>query len=86
MSKLKQETVFNTRQKAKPLLSIRLGKVETPTSMIRRNRVHLTPLPNQQEQQERPTPIVNQVPSEGKAATPVLKDIPVTKGDILESL
>ena len=30
-------------------------KVETPTSTITRNRVHLTPLPNQQEQHERPT-------------------------------
>ena len=27
-----------------------------------------------------------QVPSEGNAATPVRKDIPVTKGDILEPL
>ena len=106
VSKLKQETVFNTRHKAKPLPSIRpgtevfvkelqrLGKVieaastprshkgETTTSTITRNRVHLTPLPNQQEQQERPTPIVNQVPTEDKfkAATPVRKDIPVKKG------
>ena len=47
------------------------------------NHVHLTPLPNQQEEQERPTPIVNQVPAENKAATPVGKDIPVTKGAIL---
>ena len=78
VSKLKQDTVFNTRHQAKPLPSIRpdtedffkelqrLGKVieaastprwykvETPTSRIRRNRVHLTPLPNQQEQHERP--------------------------------
>ena len=107
VSKLKQEIVFNTRHKAKPLPSIRPGtevfvkelqrlgivieaastprsyKVETPTSTIRRNRVHLTPLPNQQEQQERPTPIVNQVPAEDKAATPVRRDIPVTKRDIL---
>ena len=93
VSKLKQDTVFNTRHKAKPLPSIRPGtevfikalqrlgkvieaastprsyKVETPTSTIRRNHVLLIPLPNQQEQQERPTPIV--------------KDIPVAKGDIL---
>jgi len=106
MSKLKQETVFNTRHKAKPLPSIGLGtevfikdlqrsgkvievastpqsyKVETPTSTIRRNCIHLTPLPNQQEQHERPTPMVNQVPGEDKVATPVRKDIPVTKGDI----
>ena len=34
-------------------------KVETPTGMVRRNRVHFTPLPNQQEQHERPTPIAN---------------------------
>ena len=57
-------------------------KVETPTSTIRRNRVHLTPMPNQQEQHERPTPMVSQVPTEGKVATPVRKDTPVTKGDI----
>ena len=57
--------------------------VETLTSMIRRNRVHLTPLPNQQEQHERPTSIVNQVPTEDKVAMPVRKDIPDTKGDIL---
>jgi len=57
-------------------------EVETKTRVIRRNRVHLTPLPNQQEQHERPTPIVNLVPAEDKAATPVRKDIPVTKGDV----
>ena len=57
-------------------------KVETLTRKIRRNR-HLSPLQNQQEQYERPTPIVNQVPTGDKAATPVRKDIPVTKGDIL---
>jgi len=101
MSKLKQETVFNTRHKAKPLPSTAPGtevfvkdlqrsgkvieaastprsyKVETPTSTIRRKRVHLTPLPNQQEQHERPTPMVNQVPADDKAATPVRKDIPL---------
>ena len=106
MSKLKQETVFNTRHKAKPLPSIRTGteafvkdlrrlgkvieaastprsyKVETPTSTIGRNRVHLTPMPNQQEQHERPTPMVSQVPTEDKVATPVRKNTPVTKGDI----
>ena len=106
MSKLKQETVFNMRHKAKPLPSIGPGtdvfvkdfqrsekvieaastprsyKVETPTSTIRRNRIHLTPLPNQREQHERPTPMVNQVPAEDKAPTPVRKDIPVTKEDI----
>ena len=83
MSKMKQETVFKTRHKSKPLPSFRPGtevfvkdlqrlgkvieaastprlyKVETPTSTIRKNRVHLTPLPNQQEQHEQPTPIVN---------------------------
>ena len=47
-----------------------------------RNRVHLTPMPNQQEQHERPTPMVSQVPTEDKVATPVRKDTPVTKGDI----
>ena len=96
MSKLKQETVFNTRHKAKTLPSTGPGtevfikdlqrsgnvieaastpwsyKIETLTNMIR-NRVHLTPLPNQQEQQECPTPVVNQVPAENKAATPVRK-------------
>lgn len=106
MSKLKQETVFNTRHKAKPLPSIGPGtevfvkdlqrlekvieaastprsyKVETPTSTIRRNRVYLTPMPNQQEQHERPTPMVSQVPTEDKVATPVRKDTRVTKGDI----
>ena len=106
VSKLKQETVFNTRHKAKPLPSIgpgtevfvkdlqRLGKVieaasmprsykvETPTSTIRRNRVHRTPMVNQQEQHERPTPMVSQVPTEDKVATAVRKDTPVTKGDI----
>ena len=94
MSKLKQETVFNTRHKAKPLPSIGPGtevfikdlqclgkvveaastprsyKVETTTSTIRRNRVHLTPMPNQQEQHERQT-MVNQVPAKDKAGTPV---------------
>ena len=73
MSKLKQETVFNTRHKAKSLSSIGPGtelfvkdlqrsgkvieaastprsyKVETATRKIRRNCVHLTPLPNQQK-------------------------------------
>ena len=102
VSKLKQETVFNTRHKAKLLPLIRPGtevfvkdlqqlgkvveaastprsyKVETPTSTIR-NRVHFTPLPNQQKQQERPTPIVKQIPAEDKAATPVRKDIPVKR-------
>jgi len=104
MSKLKQETVFNTKNKAKPLPSVGSGtevkdlqrsgkvieaastprsyKVETPTSTIRRNRVQLTPMPNQQEQHERPTPIVNQVPTEDKATAPVRRAIPVTKGDI----
>ena len=57
-------------------------KVETQTSTIRRNRAHLTPMPNQQEQLDRPTPMVNQVPVDDKATTPVRKDIPVTKGDI----
>ena len=47
-----------------------------------RNRVHLTPMPNQQEKHERPTPMVSQVPTEDKVATPVRKDAPVTKGDI----
>ena len=107
VSKLKQDTVFNTRHQAKPLPSIRpdtedfvkelqrLGKVieaastprwykvETPTSRIRRNRVHLTPLPNQQEQHERPKPIADQVPAADKVATTDWKDIPVIKRNIL---
>ena len=57
-------------------------KVETPTSTIRRNRVHLTAMPNQQEQHKRPTPTVSQDPTEDKVATLVRKDTPVTKGDI----
>ena len=57
-------------------------KVETPTSTIRRNRVHFTPMPNQQEQHEPPTPMVSQVSTEDKVATPARMDIPVTKGDI----
>ena len=39
-------------------------------------------MPNQQEQHERPTPMVSQVPTKGKVATPVRKDTPFIKGDI----
>ncbi|XP_078352985.1 uncharacterized protein LOC144637776 [Oculina patagonica] len=105
ISKLKQEKVFNSRHKAKPLPPIgpgtevfvkdlqRPGKVieaastprsyqvETPTSTIRRNRVHLTPLPNQQEE-HRPLPVVDQVPAANKPATPVQKDNPAIRRDI----
>ena len=83
MSKLKQQTVFNSRHKAKPFSPIerdlrrsgevieaaatpRSHKVETPISTIRRNRVHLTPLPDQQENQQ-PNPEKKQVPVESKA-------------------
>lgn len=72
-SKLKQETMFNSRHRAKPLSPIgpdtevfvkdlkRSGKVvkaattprsyevETPTCTIRRNRAHLTPIPDAQK-------------------------------------
>ncbi|XP_078357457.1 uncharacterized protein LOC144642365 [Oculina patagonica] len=105
ISKLKQETVFNSRHKAKPLPPIgpvtkvfvkdlqRPGKVieaastprsyqvETPTSTIRRNRVHLTPLPNQQEE-HRPLPVVDQDPAANKPATPVRRDNPAIRRDI----
>ena len=45
-------------------------EVETPTSTIRRNRVHLTPLPDQRENQQ-----LDQVPAESQAATPIRKDV-----------
>ena len=38
-----------------PASTPRSYKVETPTSTIRRNGVHLTPLSNQQEQQQKKT-------------------------------
>ena len=38
---------------------------------MRSNHVHLTPLPDQQEKHERPTPVMNHVPAEDGAATPV---------------
>ena len=102
VSKLKQETVFNSRHEAKPLPSIRSGtevsvkdlqrlgkvieavstpwlyKVETSTSTIRRNCVHLTPLPNQQEQHERPTQIVSRRGQSGNTCSERQ-----SKGDIL---
>ena len=49
----------------------RVIEVKTPTSPIRSNHVHLTPLSNQQEKHERPTPIVNRVSEEEGSATPV---------------
>ena len=101
MCKLKQQTVFNSRHKAKRLPSIGLGtkvfvkdlqhsgkvieaavtpqsyKVETPASTIR-NRVHLTSLPDQLEN-EQLNPEEKQVPAESKATTPIRKDVPVSK-------
>ncbi|KAL9985366.1 hypothetical protein ACROYT_G007760 [Oculina patagonica] len=56
-------------------------QVETPTSTIRRNRVHLTPLPNQQEE-HRPLPVVDQDPAANKPATPVRRDNPAIRRDI----
>ena len=105
MSKLRQEKVFNSRHKAKPLSPIgpgtevfvkdlqRTGKVvkaastprsyevETPTSTVRRNRAHLTPMPDPQQRQ-RPTPTVNNAPAENKAATPMQTDIPDLNGNL----
>ena len=102
MSKLKQQTVFNSRHKAKRSPPIGPGtkvfvkdlqhsgnvieaavtpgsyKVETPASTIRRNRVHLTSLPDQLEN-EQLNPEEKQVPAESKAATPIRKDVPVSK-------
>ena len=94
MSKLKQQTLFNSRHKAKLLPLIGSGtevfvkdlqcsgkvieaavtpqwyKVETPASTIRRNLLRLTPLPDQQEN-EQLNPEEKQVPAESKAATPI---------------
>ena len=94
MSKLKQQTVFNSRHKGKRLPPIGPGtkvfvkdlqhsgkvieaavtprsyKVETLASTIRRNRVHLTSLPDQLEN-EQLNPEEKQVPAESKAATPI---------------
>ena len=102
MSKLKQQTVFNSRHKGKRLPPIGPGtkvfvkdlhhsgkvieaavtprsyKVETLASTIRRNRVHLTSLPDQLEN-EQLNPEEKQVPAESKAATPIPKDVPVSK-------
>ena len=46
------------------------NKVETPASTIRRNLFRLTPLPDQQENEEL-NPEEKQVPAESKAATPI---------------
>ena len=102
ISKLKQQTVFNSRHKAKRLPPIGPGakvfvkdlqhsgkvieaavtprsyKVETPASTIRRNHVHLTSLPDQLEN-EQLNPEEKQVPAESKAATPIRKDVPLSK-------
>ena len=51
--------------------TLRSYYAEAPINKIRTNHVYLTPLPNQQDKHGRPTPIVNQVPAENEAATPV---------------
>ena len=53
----------------------RLYVVETPTSTLRRNRAHLTPMLDQQ-QQHRPTPAVNNAPAETRPTSPMQTDIP----------
>ena len=52
--------------------------IEVAASTIRRNRVHLTSLPDQLEN-EQLKPEEKQVPAESKAATPIRKDVPVSK-------
>ena len=102
MCKLKQQTVFNSRHKAKRLPPIGPGtkvfvkdlqhsgnvieaavtprsyKVETSASTVRRNRVHLTSLPDKLGN-EQLNPEEKQVPAESKATTPIRKDVPVSK-------
>ena len=94
-SKLKQQSNFNLRQKAKPLTPLEPGtevhvkvldvpgvvvkaaetprsyEVITPISTVRRNRVHLTPMPGQREKQP--------VPAEDEILAPVQADQPKRK-------
>ena len=56
-------------------------EVKTPTCTVRRNRAHLTPIPDAQKQQ-RPTPAANSAPVENKVATPFQTDILDPKGHL----